>query len=220
MKKLTLAMLMIGLVMAGSRSFGADNRKALGSWKIAVAEAPYEYSSSTMAVTETAGKIEVKIIFTDGQSLKAGSPTFTNDVLKFSVPLEGYDIVFTGKIGDNTLTGTVDTPEGTMTVKGEKLTLLGLWDYSAPDAPYEYSTGKLQFSELNGKPAGKVIGADGSQIQVKDLKIENTSFSFAVEIEYETVKVSGKLVNGKISGKADSPEGELPITAVRSKSKN
>jgi len=219
MKKAILALMVTCLIVTGAKVNAADNTKALGSWKIMVAEAPGEYSSSTLIVAEISGKLDVKVQFSDGMTIKAASPTFTNDVLKFSVDLDGTEILFTGKLTDILLSGSVDTPEGTMNVKGEKITLTGLWDYSAPDAPYEYSSGKIQFTETNGKYSGKVIGADGTQIPVANLKIENTSFSFSVEIESETVKVSGKLVNGKINGKADSSEGVLPVTAVRSKAK-
>lgn len=219
MKKTTLVIMTICLILTGFKSNAADNSKILGSWKITVADAPYEYSSSTIIVTETTGKLDVKILFADGQSVSAGNPTFTNDVLKFSVNLEGYNNIFSGKVADLSLTGSVDTPDGVLSVKGEKITIIGLWDYSAPDAPYEYSTGKIQFTEVNGKYTGKVIAADGTQIPVKSLKIENNAFSFGVEIDYETVTVTGQLVNGRITGKADSPDGVLPITAVRSKMK-
>jgi hypothetical protein len=220
MKKATFAIMMICLVMAGFKATAADNKKVLGSWRIVVADAPYEYSNSTLIVTEVSGNLDVKIQFPDGQSIKGASPSFSNDVLKFSIDIEGNDVVFSGKVTEMTLTGSVDTPEGMMNVKGEKITLIGTWDYTAPDAPYEYSSGKIQFTELSGKYSGKVIGADGSQMPVSDLKIDNLSFSFSIQIEYETVKVSGKLANGRITGKADSPEGVIAITATRTKAKN
>jgi autotransporter translocation and assembly factor TamB len=217
MKKLSLIILTIGLTFFNIASFAADNSGAIGSWKIVVPDAPYEYSNSTLTITDSAGKLAAKIVFADGQSLTGISVTLSNDVLKFIVNIDGTDIPFNGKIAGNTLTGTVETPDVSLSVKGEKLSLIGLWDYSAPDAPGEYSAGKIVFSEAAGKTAGKVILTGGYEVAVNNLKIDNLSFSFTVEIEYETVKVTGKLANGRISGKAEYPEGVLNIYAVRSK---
>lgn len=217
MKKLTLIILAIGITFMNAVSFAADNSRAIGSWKIVVPDAPYEYSNSTLTITESGGKLTAKLVFPDGQSLSGTSVTFTNDLLKFSVNIDGYEIPFNGKITGTTLTGSVETPDGNLSVKGEKLTLIGSWDYSAPDAPVEYSAGKIVFAETAGKTTGKVMLTGGYEVAVSNLKIDNLSFTFTVEIEYETVKVSGKLSNGKITGKADSPEGVLDITAVRSK---
>lgn len=218
MKNLLFITLIAGInLLAGAGAIAADNRKAVGTWKLKVADAPYEYSTSNLTISEVEGKLVAKIAFTDGSTVKPESVSFANDILKFSVNIEGNDIPFNGKITGNSLSGSVVTPDGVMNVKGEKVTLSGSWDFTAPSAPYEYSTGKLIFSEANGKPTANVVMSGGYEIPVSDLKIDNLSFAFTVSIDYETVKVSGKLANGKITGKADSPVGIIDLTASRSK---
>jgi hypothetical protein len=218
MKKFTLVSLILVLVLNSTISFASDTRKATGLWKLYAPEAPNEYTSSSMIVSEAAGSIAVKLVFADGQSVKAASVSLLNDVLKFSLSIEGYDVPFTGKIAGNILSGTVETPDGVIAVKGDKITLTGSWDYNAPDAPYDYSTGKLVFDEKDGKQTAKVI-LGGNETQVSDLKTDGTSFSFIVYIESETVKIAGKLVGEKIVGKAEYSDGQIDLTAVRSKTK-
>jgi hypothetical protein len=92
----------------------------------------------------------------------------------------------------------------------------GVWEYKAPEAPYEYSTGKFIFKEADGKPVVTVKLQSGTEIKAQNVKIENDSISFAVTIEYELVKVTGKLVGNKIAGKASYSQGVITVTAEKS----
>jgi hypothetical protein len=92
----------------------------------------------------------------------------------------------------------------------------GTWDYQVPDAPYEYSTGKIVFAEAaNGQPTITIKFTNGTEVSGKEVKIENDSFSFKTEVDYNAVKVNGKLVEGKISAKIDTPQGLMNMTAVQ-----
>lgn len=99
----------------------------------------------------------------------------------------------------------------------ENNSLKGTWEYKVSEAPYEYSSGKLIFAEREGKTSGVVKLMNGTEIKIQSLKVENDSFSFVVEIEYNNVTVTGKVAAGKITGKADTPDGEMNISAVRPK---
>lgn len=95
----------------------------------------------------------------------------------------------------------------------------GVWEYKAPEAPYEYSTGRFIFKEADGKPVVTVKFQSGTEINAQNVKIENDSISFVVTIEYEMVKVTGKLVGNKIAAKANSSQGIMTVTAEKSVSK-
>lgn len=96
-----------------------------------------------------------------------------------------------------------------------KNVFLGTWDYQAPSAPYDYSTGKITFTETNSQPAITIRFTNGDEVKAKEVKIENNTFSFSTEVENNLVKVTGKLAEGKITGKADSPQGLMSLTATR-----
>ncbi len=92
--------------------------------------------------------------------------------------------------------------------------LLGVWDYSVPYAPYEYSKGQLVFTEKEGTIAGE-IKIQGYAIPIKNLKVVEGTYSFGVEIEYNYIPITAKLEDGKINGKASTPEGDMTLTATR-----
>lgn len=215
MKKLLFAFVAIVLCTAGYNSFGADLKNVVGSWKIEVPDAPAEFVNSTMVVSEKAGKIEVKMVLPDGAAIEGENPKLEGNILKFKMNIEGNEIPFTGKLEGENLTGTVESPDGTISVKGTKVAITGVWKYNAPDAPYEYSSGKIAFNEINGKPSGKIILSNGYEVPVANLKLNKTGFSFTVDVENETVTVSGELINGKVKGKAETSQGTLSIEAER-----
>lgn len=98
-----------------------------------------------------------------------------------------------------------------------KENLKGIWEYKVPNAPYDYSKGKLIFGEVNGQTTITVKLMSGTEIKAQNVKVENDTISFGVMIEYNLVKCNGKVVNGKITGKVDSPEGIMDLTAERPK---
>ena len=93
--------------------------------------------------------------------------------------------------------------------------LKGTWEYKAPAAPYEYRTGNLIIGEAAGKTTVAVKFTNGSEIKAKNVKVEKENISFEVEIEYQPVSFKGKLVDGKITGKVNSPEGLMDVTAQK-----
>jgi len=93
--------------------------------------------------------------------------------------------------------------------------LKGTWEIKVPATPSEFSTGKVIFGETEGQSTVVVEFPGGVKLKGQNLKVEKEMFSFSVLIEYDTVKVTGKLVEGKIAGKADTPEGPMEFSAVR-----
>jgi hypothetical protein len=151
------------------------------------------------------------------KSLAAESVSFLNDVLKFSISIDGGLMPFTGKLAGNSITGSVETPDGTIAVNAVRLTLEGTWEYKVPDAPAEYSTGRLIFTEKEGKMTCSNLLPDGTLAPIPTFKAEGVSFAFTIEIEYNPVKVAGKIVNGIIEGSSETPDGTMKFTATRVK---
>ena len=93
--------------------------------------------------------------------------------------------------------------------------LKGSWEFKVPEAPYEYNSGKIVFGEVDGKPTVTVRLKSGTEVKAQNVKFENDSISFGVMIEYELVKVLGKLTDNKITGKASSSQGLMNITVEK-----
>ena len=100
---------------------------------------------------------------------------------------------------------------------GENKSLLGSWDFKVEGAPYEYSLGKLNFSEKDGQVTGVVKFADGTEIKVYNLKIGENVFSCKADVANNEVTLNAKIVENKISGKIDSPQGVMNLTAEHAK---
>lgn len=216
MGKLKLLAIVVFAVLSGF-SFGAGNENIKGTWTIEVTGAPVEYSKSTMTVSENEGVLNAKIIFSDGSVLNASKVSCQGENFKLSVVIEGYDVAFTGTIAGDKLTGSVETPDGSMIATGNKISLMGKWNYKSPDAPAEYSEGKLIFGESAGKTTLNLL-IGGYDVPVSNLKVTNgIEFSFTVGIEGETVSVNGYQVGDKIKAKASSSQGEVSITATQDK---
>lgn len=96
-----------------------------------------------------------------------------------------------------------------------KENLNGTWSYKVPAAPYEYSQGKLIFAETDGAKTITVKFMSGAELKAQNVKIEGANITFSIFIEGNNVKFTGKLAEGKITGKVDSPEGLLELTAEK-----
>jgi hypothetical protein len=114
MKKALLVLMLIAAVAFNTKSFASITSAIVGSWKVEAPDAPWEYAKSTLVVTETNKVLTAKLVFEDKQEVKVNSIEFAKDILKFSIMIEGNDILVTGKLADSKLAGSADTPDGEM----------------------------------------------------------------------------------------------------------
>ncbi len=114
MKKVTFILMVLALVFMNQRSFASDNKNVLGTWKVAVADAPYEYVKSSFIVSEAKGVLSGKVVFEDGQELKVTDLEYAKDILKFAVNVDGNDIKVTAKVENAKISGKVDAPDGVL----------------------------------------------------------------------------------------------------------
>lgn len=120
MKKVTFVVMILCLIVLNQRSFANDNKNVLGTWKVAVADAPYEYVKSSFVVSEVNGLLSGKVVFENGQEMKVSDLEFAKDVLKFGVNIDGNDIKVTAKVENSKLTGKVDAPDGLLDLTAVK----------------------------------------------------------------------------------------------------
>ena len=105
---------------------------------------------------------------------------------------------------------------GNVFAEGNAKSVVGTWNYEAPYAPYEYSTGKLAFTENGGKLEGKIkIGE--YEIEMRNVKADGNEISFGAYVEGEYVSIEVTLEEGKLAGKASYSEGSIDVTAEKEK---
>jgi hypothetical protein len=94
--------------------------------------------------------------------------------------------------------------------------LIGTWNYKVEYAPEGYDKGQMVFSEKEGKVVGEVR-IEGYSIPVKNLEIIEGQFKFGVEIDYGYIPITLKLDGDKLTGKANTPDGDMPILGTKAK---
>jgi len=122
MKKVLFVMIVIAAFAVNTKSFAVTPSPIIGSWKVEAPDAPYEYSKSTLVVTETKKVLTAKLVFEGNNEIPVNSFSFTKDIVKFSVNIDGNDIQVTGKLENSKIAGSANTPDGEMkftAVKGK-----------------------------------------------------------------------------------------------------
>ena len=102
------------------------------------------------------------------------------------------------------------------TVSADEKDVVGTWDYSAPNAPYEYSKGQIIITEGEDKLEGKV-DIDGYEMKLNSVKVEDGVLSFSLYVEGEYVSVKLTINGDNLEGKASTSEGLLEATGKRAK---
>lgn len=91
---------------------------------------------------------------------------------------------------------------------------LGNWKYSAENVPYEYAKGILFVSKKDG--VLKVVAAlRGGERIAQEVRVENNTLSFNLNLEGHIVSVSLNVIGDKISGKASSDDGVFQLSGER-----
>lgn len=95
--------------------------------------------------------------------------------------------------------------------------VVGNWKYEVPSAPYGYEKGTLAFTEKEGKLVGEVKFADGYKIDMKNITYAEGVLKCGLYVDYEYVSVKVKIDGTKMNGSANTPEGEMKLTAEKQK---
>lgn len=95
--------------------------------------------------------------------------------------------------------------------------VIGEWKYEVPSAPEGYNKGSLIISEEEGKLAGEVKFADGYKIELKNITFEEGTLKCGLYVDYEYVSVNVKINGKEMTGKVNSPEGEMTMKAEKVK---
>jgi hypothetical protein len=92
--------------------------------------------------------------------------------------------------------------------------LIGKWQYTAPTAPPNYTSGQINFIQAGDKLKGELV-IEGQKVEFSQITIKEELISVIITLESTPITVIFKLVNGKLEGKADTPDGLVALTATR-----
>lgn len=92
--------------------------------------------------------------------------------------------------------------------------IAGTWDYSAPTAPYPYTSGQIVLMNTESGLAGELV-VEGNRMKATSVSFNNDELIMELEIEYNPVTVKFKLVDGSLVGEANSPDGPVEVKASK-----
>ena len=93
----------------------------------------------------------------------------------------------------------------------------GTWTFTAPDAPYEYSTGDIVITKEGKELKGEIVFSEYYKLKVHDLKLEADVLTFKAYVEGDVIYTKATLTKDEMKGKVSYSEGTMDISAKRKK---
>lgn len=94
--------------------------------------------------------------------------------------------------------------------------VIGMWDFSAPDAPYGYQEGTCQIKKT-GEKLSAVLTIGGMEMNVNEIKKEDKSFKCNFYVDGTAVSLTFKPEEkNKLTGIADAEGMTIPVTFTKS----
>lgn len=122
MKKLfVLAFLLVAFSAAIAALAQKGNKDVIGEWKYEVPTAPTGYDKGSLIFSEKEGKLAGEVKFADGYKIELKNIIYEEGTLKCGLYVDYEYVSVQAKIEDKTMNGTVNSPEGEMKLKAEKI---------------------------------------------------------------------------------------------------
>jgi hypothetical protein len=92
--------------------------------------------------------------------------------------------------------------------------LVGKWEFSAPTAPPNYTTGQINFTQVGDKLKGELV-IEGQKVDFSEITIKEDVVSASIYLESTLITIKFKMVEQALEGKADTPDGPVAVKAVK-----
>jgi hypothetical protein len=92
--------------------------------------------------------------------------------------------------------------------------LVGKWEYSAPTAPPNYTSGQVIFTQAGDKLKGQLV-IEGQAVDFSSVTIKNDVVMVGIYLESTLINVNFKLVGQSLEGNAETPDGPVAVKAVK-----
>ena len=92
--------------------------------------------------------------------------------------------------------------------------ILGEWDYTIPDAPYEYQKGVLVLKKVDGALVGEVL-IGGQGMPMEDVKYEKNVFTAKMDVQGETVRYKLNFTKKSFEGIVSYSQGTLDMKGTK-----
>jgi len=94
--------------------------------------------------------------------------------------------------------------------------IIGVWEFSAPNAPAPYNGGILTIKEVDRKLAGEFT-IQGQAMAIPKIEFEENILTLGFEVENTPITLVLNLNDGVLEGTTDTPNGQVTVTAKPAK---
>lgn len=122
MRKLLFIFGLLFVIGAFTNVNAQSNKTVVGEWKYNVPEAPYGYEKGVIALAEKNKVLSGDLVFDSGYKVKLSNVSLKADTLRLGVYVESEYVTVVSKVKGNKMDGIVDSSQGKMTLKAEKIT--------------------------------------------------------------------------------------------------
>lgn len=121
MKKIFAFIFLAAFVtMSSAAAPESNNKNVIGKWNYEVSTAPAGYEKGTLIITEKENELAGEVKFSNGQTVKLQDLEFKNNTLTFGLYVDYEYISSKVSIEGEKMKGTVDSPEGKITITAER----------------------------------------------------------------------------------------------------
>lgn len=92
--------------------------------------------------------------------------------------------------------------------------ILGEWEYSIPDAPYEYQKGVLVLKKVDGALEGEVL-IGGQGMPLEDVAYEKNVLTAKMDVQGETVRYKLNFTKKSFEGIVSYSQGTLDMKGTK-----
>ena len=122
MKNLLILAFFMAVTILNTQASVTANKDVVGSWKYEVAGAPYGYEKGTLVFTEKEGKLVGEVNFADGYKIEMKEVKIEEGgIVKCGLYVDYEYISVKVKLEGTKMTGSVNTPDGELKLKADKL---------------------------------------------------------------------------------------------------
>jgi hypothetical protein len=97
----------------------------------------------------------------------------------------------------------------------KKFSPVGTWEYSIVDVPPEYQNGMMVITKTKGG-LNVSMGPGGDYMsEAQDVVYKKKNLEFNLQVEYETITISGTFDKDAFEGTVSLSQGDFEISALR-----
>jgi len=106
---------------------------------------------------------------------------------------------------------------GTLYAQRHSRNIAGTWNFKAPDAPYEYSEGKMIIKKDKEIYTFVIAFDENNKIQAYDVKVKDKEIACKVNVEGDVISIKAVVRKNQMDGDATYSGGTIAFTATREK---